>query len=111
ERLGLLPEMKPLPDGVFRCIVADPPWQLDTGPNAFGTTGESGHDELAYSQMSIDDICGLDVESHAAEDAHLYLWTTNKYVEQSYTVARAWGFKPSVLLVWAKPIHGVGLGD
>ena len=41
---------------------------------------------------------------------HLYLWTTNKYVESAYAIARAWGFRPSSLLVWCKKPRGVGLG-
>lgn len=36
ERLGLMPETPELPDGQFACIVADPPWKLDTGPDVFG---------------------------------------------------------------------------
>ena len=74
-------------------------------------TVEAGHDALAYSQMSVEQIKDIPVEESAADDAHLYLWTTNKYVEHVYEVARAWGFKPSVLLVWAKKPHGIGLGD
>ena len=111
NRLGLIPPTPPLPAGEYRCIVADPPWQLDTGPNVFGGDGESGHDALAYDQMSLDSIRALPVEKLAADDSHLYLWTTNRYVEHAYDIARAWGFKPSVLLVWAKKPHGVGLGD
>lgn len=111
QRLGLIPPTPPLPPGKFRCIVADPPWQLDTGPKVFGGTIEKGHDDLAYSQMSVEEISKLGVANLAGDDAHLYLWTTNRYVESSYAVARAWGFKPSVLLVWAKKPHGVGLGD
>jgi N6-adenosine-specific RNA methylase IME4 len=111
NRTGDLPETPPLPNGVYRTVVADPPWQLDTGPDSFGTVGERGHDALAYEQMSVERIRALPVADHVADDAHLYLWTTNRYVEQAYDVARAWGFKPSVLLVWAKTPRGVGLGD
>jgi N6-adenosine-specific RNA methylase IME4 len=111
RKLGLVPPLPVLPDGIFRCIVADPPWQLDTGPDTWGGTGERGHDSLAYEQMSLDDIKSMDVKSHAADDAHLYLWTTSKYLEHSYEVARAWGFEPSVMLVWCKTPRGVGLGD
>ena len=111
NRLGLIPKTPPLPNGVYRVIVADPPWQLDTGPDSFGTSKQKGHDSLAYEQMSVARIGELPVEECAADDAHLYLWTTNRYVEAAYGVARAWGFKPSVLLVWAKTPRGVGLGD
>lgn len=117
QRLGLLPDLEPLPEGVFRCIAADPPWQLDTGPDGFGTSGgitDKGHDALAYTQLSVEQIKKMSetvLDGHVAEDAHLYLWTTNRYVESAYEVARAWGFKPSVLLVWAKSPRGIGLGD
>lgn len=110
-RAGEMPETPELPTGRFRCIVADPPWKMDTGPDVIGGTGESGHDALTYDQMTVEAIKALDVEGRAADDAHLYLWTTNRYIEAAYDVARAWGFKPSVLLVWAKKPHGVGLGD
>ncbi len=106
---GLIPETPPLPEGQFRCIVADPPWQMTTGPNTFGSL-EAGDQPLDYTTMPVADIQALPVEKCSADDAHLYLWTTNRYVEQAYGVARAWGFKPSVLLVWAKPPHGIGLG-
>jgi N6-adenosine-specific RNA methylase IME4 len=117
QRLGLLPQTPILPIGKFSCIVADPPWQQDTGPDVFNGSGERGHDELSYGQLSIDQICNLKdqsgraVQDCFADNAHLYLWTINKYVEASYTVARAWGFKPSVLLTWCKPVRGIGLGD
>jgi N6-adenosine-specific RNA methylase IME4 len=113
QKLGLVPPAPPLPDGegTFRCVVADPPWQLDTGPSAFNGTIEVGHDSLEYEQMSVADIAAMDIEKISAPDAHLYLWTTNKYIESAYEIARAWGFKPSVLLVWAKTPRGVGLGD
>lgn len=111
EKLGLMPETPELPDGQYACVVADPPWTLDTGPKTFGGTIESGHDELAYAQMSLEDIAGLDVKSLAAPDAHLYLWTTNRYLRQSYQIAEQWGFKPSVVLTWCKQPRGVGLGD
>lgn len=116
QRLDEMPKSPPLPDDQFRCIVADPPWKLDTGPDTFGGTGESGHDALAYAQMSVDQIKALEVQKRTPDDveddgAHLYLWTTNRYLERAYGVARAWGFKPSVVLVWAKEPRGVGLGD
>ena len=110
-RLGMMPETPPLPSGQFHCIVADPPWRLDTGPDMIGGTIESGHDALEYAQLSVDAIADLPVASIAAPDAHLYLWTTNRYVEQSYSIARAWDFNPSALLTWCKAPRGIGLGD
>jgi N6-adenosine-specific RNA methylase IME4 len=110
-RLGLQPETPPLPTNTYACLVVDPPWQLDTGPDVMHGTGERGHDALAYSQMSIDAIAKLEVSRVAAPNAHLYLWTTNRYVEAAYSIARAWKFTPSALLVWCKRPRGIGLGD
>lgn len=96
--------------GQYRTIVADPPWQVNT-PNGWGKNGtSSGHKWLPYQAMSLDEISELPVQDCAAEVAHLYLWTTNKWVEASYQVARVWGFKPSTLLTWCKSPHGLGPG-
>jgi N6-adenosine-specific RNA methylase IME4 len=95
----------------FKCIVADPPWEVKRGSpqgRPFGT--QMASQNLPYPTMSVDEICQLPVQDLADKDAHLYLWTINRYIEDAYLVARAWGFKPSTLLVWAKTPKGLGLG-
>jgi len=106
--------------GVFPCIVADPPWQLEMGEHASerktvkrGKWGDPKQDNsriaaLQYPTMSVAKICALQVP--AAKDAHCYIWTINRYVEDTYDVARAWGFEPSTLLYWLKQPMGLGLG-
>jgi N6-adenosine-specific RNA methylase IME4 len=69
--------------------------------------GERSRD-LLYPTLTVSEIAALHVP--AAADAHLYLWTINHYVEDAYSVARAWGFSPSTLLVWCKHPKGRGLG-
>ena len=91
----------------YSIIYADPPWQVKAGP-IWGSSGESR--DLTYPTMSLDQIKDLNVKEISEKDAHLYLWTINKYVEQSYSVARAWGFRPVCLMTWCKPSHGIGLG-
>jgi N6-adenosine-specific RNA methylase IME4 len=101
------------PTGRFRTIVADPPWFLPpTGPRTGnGWPGSEGYcSVLPYPSMSIEEIKALPVEGNAADDAHLYLWTINRYIEDAYDVARAWGFEPSTLITWAKAPRGLGLG-
>jgi hypothetical protein len=53
---GDLPKTPPLPTGQFSCIVADPPWRLDTGPDVFGGTHERGHDDLEYGQLDLEPV-------------------------------------------------------
>ena len=99
--------MIPFPDKKYNIIYADPPWEVEAGP-PWASNGKS--QDLPYPTMSIKDIMDLPVEDISEKDCHLYLWTINKYIEQSYSVARAWGFRPSCLITWCKKPHGIGLG-
>lgn len=100
----------------YRTIVVDPPWpQPDSGKRTQSTEGNwrgkwLGYSEIPYETMTLDDIRALPVQSLADEAAHLYLWTTNRFLEQAYGVARAWGFKPSTMMTWCKAPMGIGLG-
>jgi N6-adenosine-specific RNA methylase IME4 len=40
--------------------------------------------------MTLEEIKALNVKDIKAKDSVLFLWTINKYLEQSYAVARAW---------------------
>ncbi len=102
----------------YATIVADPPWDQKGGPQ-FDKIGKSGKDyvrtstrsrSLEYPTMAVDAIAALPVAKMASGDAHLYLWVTNKYIEAAYMIARAWQFRPVVLLTWAKAPKGIGLG-
>jgi len=99
----------PLPsnNGKYQVIYADPPWDVKAGPD-WGSGEESK--DLIYPTMDIDRIKELPVLPLAEDNAHLYIWTINKYIPETYDIARAWGFKPSCLLTWCKPPHGIGLG-
>jgi N6-adenosine-specific RNA methylase IME4 len=107
ERLGLQPPLEALPEGKFRCIVADPPWEQKAGP-PFASGGTS--DDLPYIHMDLDGIEAMPVAESAADDAHLWLWITNRYLEHAWRIARAWGFEPSTVNVWCKKPHGMGPG-
>lgn len=105
----------------YATIVADPPWEVaagrsigryemrEDGSQAFGVTDNASR-PLAYPSMTVDAIKTLPVAGMVAADAHLYLWTTNGYLEAAFAVARAWGFLPSTTLVWAKNVMGGGMG-
>ena len=93
----------------FRCIVADPPWHVKAGPRSLHDKNERSR-PLVYPTMTLAEIEAMPITGVAAKDAHLYLWTINRYVEQAYEVARAWGFRPATLLTWAKAPMGMGLG-
>lgn len=93
----------------YNVIYADPPWQLLAGsPNLHSK--KQGNRPLEYPTMTTDEIKLLPVQNISDKNCVLFLWTTNKYIESSYSVARAWGFEPSTMLVWCKKPKGRGLG-
>lgn len=91
--------------GKYRTIVADPPWQQEkVGRYA---TRPARPKELPYLTMTLDAIKVLPVSDYAAPDAHLWLWTTNAFLDASFDVMKAWGFKYLTTVTWVKP-SGVG---
>jgi N6-adenosine-specific RNA methylase IME4 len=96
----------------YSTIVADPPWPQKGGGSLKGREGflDAGGRSipLPYPTMTVDEIASVDVP--ASGDAHLYLWTTSGFLDAAFDVARAWGFQPSTVLVWAKAPIGHGLG-
>ena len=99
----------------YATIVADPPWEyaegfvtlLGEGPRPDGKRRALTRKSkaLPYPSMSLDEIKALPVNELAAPDAHLFLWTTNKWLPAAFSVAEAWGFAYRQLLVWLKERH------
>jgi N6-adenosine-specific RNA methylase IME4 len=116
----------------YRTIVADPPWPMPTtGVTTRGETDEKGvytaksgrvvdgtwwgrhrggSVTLPYETMTLAEINMLPVDKLAEKDAHLYLWTTNRFLWAAREAAASWGFKFSTLLTWCKTPMGIGFG-
>ncbi len=93
----------------YQIIYADPPWELKAGsPNLHAK--QQGNRPLCYPTMTVNEIVALPIKNLTADDAVLFLWTTNKYIEDSFKVVRAWGFNYSTMLIWCKTPKGRGLG-
>lgn len=91
-----------VPEGKYATFVADPPWR-------YGNTSTRGAAENHYPTMSIEELCELDVvPTHAADQAHLYMWTTAGHLPEAFKVMEAWGFEYKTYLVWTKPQMGMG---
>jgi N6-adenosine-specific RNA methylase IME4 len=90
----------------YRTILADPPWAQQMS-GKYRTTRNQRPERMPYSMMSLDEIMSLDVGSAAAPDCHLWLWTTNQFLEAGLQVMRAWGFKYLAPVHWIKP-SGIG---
>jgi N6-adenosine-specific RNA methylase IME4 len=90
------------PDGKYATFVVDPPWR-------YGNTSTRGAAENHYGTMSVEELCALTVVPDlAADESHLYLWSTAGHLPEAFSVMAAWGFDYKTYLVWVKPQMGMG---
>lgn len=99
----------------YKTIVSDPPWPIawstpKTRVNGRGERHENHKRDLGYKTMTLEAIAGLNVGALAEADAHLYLWTVDRFLMDGSAVAivKAWGFEPKRLLIWKKTGFGLG---
>lgn len=90
--------------GVYSSIVIDPPW--DWGDE--GDQDQLGRSRPTYGTMSIDALLDLPVGQYAAQDAHLYLWITNRSLPKGFALLERWSFRYVTCITWAKPSFGMG---
>lgn len=84
-------------EGVYDVVVLDPPWAMekierDVRPNQV---------EFDYPTMSEEDLAQLDIPT--ADDAHVWVWTTHKFLPMALRLLDAWGLKYVCTFVWHKP--------
>ena len=94
----------------YQVVYADPPWEM---VRSFGganwNNGERVRPTLDYPVMSLGEIRGLPIKNLSTKSTVLYLWTTQRYLEDSFDIVRGWDFKPVCVLAWCKP-HGGFVG-
>jgi len=98
ERLDFVAssQVEPL-TGEYDVVVIDPPWPMekierDVAPNQVS---------FDYPTMSESDLEALDIP--AADDCHLWVWTTHKFLPMALRLVAKWGFKYVCTFVWHKP--------
>lgn len=102
----------------YKTIMADPPWRYGVwgkaSPSAYLVSGirEETNEEIPmpYQTMGVGEICAMKVGDLADNDCELYLWTTQKYLPESFDVVEAWGFRYCGVLTWCKTPRGTGQG-
>ena len=86
------------PPGIFNVILADPPWEYH---NVIAKWGPA---DMHYPTMPLDDVCNLlkSIGLNVADNAVLFLWTTNPQLGDAFKVIQAWGFVYKTNIVWIK---------
>ncbi len=84
-------------EGVYDVIVIDPPWPMkkierDCRPNQV---------EFDYPTMTIEEIA--DMKIPVAENCHVWLWTTHKFMPDAFDIFKRWSVKYVCCFTWHKP--------
>lgn len=82
----------------FQTLLIDPPWP-ETISGRYKLKKHTRPDRLPYASMTIAEIESLPVEPLLEVGAHVWLWTTNRFLEDGFRILRRWGLK------FLAPIH------
>lgn len=109
-----------LPSKKYDVIYADPPWDYG-GKMQYDKTSMKDVNvgfkkdifissaTFKYPTVKLKDLKKLDVNSIAANDCLLFLWTTGPQMAHAIELGLAWGFEyKTVAFVWDKMIHNPG---
>lgn len=85
--------------GRYGTIVIDPPWDMekierDMRPNQVG---------FDYPTMTEAELAAFAVADMAADNCHLFCWTTQKFLQPALRLVADWGFRYVLAMVWHKP--------
>lgn len=88
--------------GKYDVAVIDPPWPMDM------IERDTRPEQVAwdYPVMDVTEIAdevGSNLSKHLAENAHVFLWTTQKFLPHAFSLLDQWGLAYDCTLVWHKP--------
>lgn len=97
EKSDNLSHLEPplLPQGKYFVLYADPPWQ-------YQNIGFDESAEQQYPTLSVEEICGLPIHNLITNQAILFLWVTNAFINEGLKVCEAWEFIYKTNFVWIK---------
>ncbi len=85
------------PSGLYDVIVIDPPWPMekierDERPN-----------QVVFDYPTLDEPALAALPIPCADDCHVWLWTTHRFLPMALRLLDAWGLKYVCTFVWHKP--------
>jgi N6-adenosine-specific RNA methylase IME4 len=86
-------------DGKYNVIVIDPPWEMEKIEREV----RPNQREFDYPTMSEEELAEFGVADVAADDCHLFCWTTHKFLPVALRLVEGWGFRYVLEMVWHKP--------
>lgn len=92
------------PVATYRTLVIDPPWPYEQRKDDGSHRGV-----VPYPTMAIEAIIA-DTPLPVADDAWVWLWTTNHFLPDAFRVLEAWGLTYRATFVWVKS-GALGVGE
>lgn len=83
-------------EGVYDVIVLDPPWPMEKIERDVTPTQV----DFDYPTMSEQEMAEIQIP--AAQDCHIFVWTTHKYLPMALRLVSVWEFKYVLTMVWHK---------
>jgi N6-adenosine-specific RNA methylase IME4 len=94
---GKLPELS----GVYDIVSIDPPWPYGREYDPEGSRAANPYPEMSIEQIS-------QIELPVSSDSVLFLWTTHRFLPDSFELMKGWGFEYKATMVWNKQKIGMG---
>ena len=121
RKINPLDEVYPrLPQEKYDVIYADPPWdyggKMQYDKSSIKTENKDFEKNVfisaaifKYPTLKLKQLIELDVNSIAADNCILFMWTTGPQFANAIELGQAWGFEyKTVAFVWDKQVHNPG---
>jgi N6-adenosine-specific RNA methylase IME4 len=59
--------------------------------------------KLPYKTITLEEIKSIPINKIANIGCHVYCWTTNKFLNDTFKIFKSWGVNYHLTLVWTKP--------
>lgn len=93
-----------LPNKKYNTIVIDPAWEISmTGKVNRPNHNENRAEKLPYKTMSLQEIKLIPIRKIANVGCHVYCWTTNKMIKNTFDVLESWGVNFHLVMPMIKP--------
>ena len=85
----------------YNTIVIDPPWDINLSGKVNRRPNRAT--KLPYEVMSLQEIKDIPIGKIANVGCHVYCWTTNKMLNDTFEVLKSWGVNYHLTMVLVKP--------
>lgn len=83
--------------GLYDVIVVDPPW-----PMHHNIEEMTNFDYPTMTVAQIQSDVGTRIQRHAARDCHVFVWTTERFLPETFGLLEAWKLEYTFTMVWVK---------